>query len=327
MTLPDNLVPGSARAYLMSTGDAMGSVLNNLDKLVRQPTGCGEQNMVKFAPIISVVNYLKSTDQMTRKMNDKTIKFLKIGYQRQLTYRHKDNSYSAFGPSSYRNESGGTWLTSFVLRCLADAYISEQITIDESDLKYSFYLLMSRQDDDGSFRQEGAPLFSSALAGGLKKDKKTALSAYVLISLIKTSNSMQDLLDKHDVQLGQAFEYLTNSISDIENVDTYTLALILYAFKIADSSDENTISLINAELEKRAIHSNGMTHWAETTEETSGSSKSADLEITAYILLSKLYKLSGTENMNSIVSVTKWISSQRNSLGGFYSTQVIFKQV
>lgn len=79
MTLPANVVPGSARAYLISTGDAMGPVLNNLDKLVRQPTGCGEQNMVKFAPIISVVNYLKSTDQMTDKMDKKTRNFLKIG--------------------------------------------------------------------------------------------------------------------------------------------------------------------------------------------------------------------------------------------------------
>lgn len=237
-----------------------------------------------------------------------------------MTYRHKDNSFSAFGPN-HSTKSGGTWLTSFVLRCLADAYTSKQVIIDESDLKYSFELLMSRQDKDGSFREEGAKLFSSALAGGLKKDKKTALSAYVLISLIKTATSIQDL-DNHDSQIAQAFDYLTNSISDIENVDTYTLALILYAFKIADSDNEDIIALIETELESRAIHFNGMTHWIESPESTSSSSKSADLEITAYILLSKLYGFSDNEKTNSIVSVTKWISSQRNSLGGFYSTQV-----
>jgi hypothetical protein len=57
----------------------MGAVLNNLDKLVQQPTGCGEQNMVKFAPIVSVVQYLKGTQQLTDDMNKLTKEYLKIG--------------------------------------------------------------------------------------------------------------------------------------------------------------------------------------------------------------------------------------------------------
>lgn len=57
----------------------MGSVLSNLDHLVQQPTGCGEQNMVKFAPIISVSRYLLKTYQITNKMSDLTRNYLKIG--------------------------------------------------------------------------------------------------------------------------------------------------------------------------------------------------------------------------------------------------------
>ena len=57
----------------------MGSVLNNLDNLVQQPTGCGEQNMVRFAPIISVTKYLKETNQLTSKMDDLTKNYLTIG--------------------------------------------------------------------------------------------------------------------------------------------------------------------------------------------------------------------------------------------------------
>ena len=79
MKLPENLVPKSARAYLKITGDAMGPILNNLDKLVQQPTGCGEQNMVKFAPIISVVRYLNETGQLTDNLNKLTKEYLKTG--------------------------------------------------------------------------------------------------------------------------------------------------------------------------------------------------------------------------------------------------------
>lgn len=77
--LPENVVPESTRIYLTATGDAMGSVLNNLDKLVQQPTGCGEQNMVKFAPIVSVVEYLRGTNQISDEMDALTKNYLKIG--------------------------------------------------------------------------------------------------------------------------------------------------------------------------------------------------------------------------------------------------------
>ncbi len=77
--LPDNVVKRSSRFSLSIIGDSIGPALNNLDNLVQQPTGCGEQNMVKFAPIISILTYLKSTGQLTDKMNDLTKEYLKIG--------------------------------------------------------------------------------------------------------------------------------------------------------------------------------------------------------------------------------------------------------
>ena len=48
---------------------------------------------------------------------------------------------------------------------------------------------------------------------------------------------------------------------------------------------------------------------------------SADLEITSYVLLSKLNDLKN-EDITKAIQIAKWINSQRNSLGGFYSTQV-----
>ena len=48
--------------------------------------------------------------------------------------------------------------------------------------------------------------------------------------------------------------------------------------------------------------------------------KSADLEITAYVLLAKLHR-HAEKDLAELVSVARWINTQRNSLGGFYSTQ------
>jgi hypothetical protein len=229
----------------------MGSVLSNLDNLVRQPTGCGEQNMVKFAPIISVSRYLLKTYQMSPKLNDQTKEYLLTGYQRQLTYRHKDGSFSAFGPL-HTAESGGTWLTAFVLRSFADTKQLNHIKIDENDLTLSFDMLMSTQaEEEGSFRQVGAPLFSKALAGGLD-DKKAALSAYVLVSLLKTIKAVNLQKNKYESKVSKALAYLKKSVENLDQTDTYTLALVLYAFKLAQY-EKNLVNKIDTELNRRAI--------------------------------------------------------------------------
>ena len=46
-------------------GDVMGPSLLHLGHLVGLPHGCGEQNMVNFAPNTYVLTYLHRTDQLT----------------------------------------------------------------------------------------------------------------------------------------------------------------------------------------------------------------------------------------------------------------------
>lgn len=203
--------------------------------------------MVKFAPIVSVTDYLKGTKQLKPEMDSLTKNYLQIGYQRQLTYRHDDGSFSAFGPSS-SSEKGGTWLTAFVLRCFAETFESKQIEIDEKDILLSFSSLLLRQNKDGSFSQSGAQLFSKALAGGLN-DEKIGLSAYVMISLLKSLKSLKTI-DNERIKLG--LEYLKSSLTDIENADVYSLSLVLYCFKLA-KFDSEFKKLIENELDKRAV--------------------------------------------------------------------------
>lgn len=61
LVLPEDAVPNSGRAYLNFVGDVLGPALDKLDKLVRLPEGCGEQNMVLFVPNIHVIKYLDMT--------------------------------------------------------------------------------------------------------------------------------------------------------------------------------------------------------------------------------------------------------------------------
>lgn len=50
------------------------------------PFGCGEQNMVQFAPNIFVLQYLKKTKQLDPKIEVTALYFLRTGKQRPSFY-------------------------------------------------------------------------------------------------------------------------------------------------------------------------------------------------------------------------------------------------
>ena len=108
------------------TGSLMVATLNNIGRLIKKPSGCGEQNMINFAPIISAITYLKKANLLTAAIQadkdfyTKARAFMIDGYNRELTYQHtKDlggGGFSAFGD---RDGEGSLWLTAFVLRTYA----------------------------------------------------------------------------------------------------------------------------------------------------------------------------------------------------------------
>lgn len=57
----------------------MGTALQHLDGLVQMPSGCGEQNMVIFAPIIYVLQYLEKTGLLTEDIRSRAVGFLDVG--------------------------------------------------------------------------------------------------------------------------------------------------------------------------------------------------------------------------------------------------------
>lgn len=93
-------------SYTVQSADIMGPSINNLDSLLRMPFGCGEQNMLLFVPNIVVTEYLKNTGQLTDALRAKALSHMETGYQKELTYKRDDGSFSAFGKA---DASGSTW--------------------------------------------------------------------------------------------------------------------------------------------------------------------------------------------------------------------------
>jgi CD109 antigen len=308
MTVPNVVVPGSARAFVSVTGNFMTQSIEGLESLLKMPYGCGEQNMINCAPNVYVSRYLKETGQTKPELQTKMQNFLMTGYQRQLTYQRNDGSFSAFGNS---DRIGSLWLTAFVLKTFAEA--RDLIYIDEVVLQRAARWIGDQQKPDGKFSPVGF-VHHKGLMGGQNGD--LALTAYVTTALLEFGDKSR---------AGRAVSYLESQIGATN--DIYSLAQITYALELAKSgraTDAGQKLMALAKNDQTGIFWTNETLRPVTTN-TSGTSlpppspryNSASIETSGYGLLA----LSARGDKANAGQIARWLVGQRNAYGGWNSTQ------
>ncbi|NWI27385.1 A2ML1 protein, partial [Sula dactylatra] len=309
LRLPDNVVKGSATASISISGDLMGTALQNLDHLVQMPHGCGEQNMVLFAPIVYVLQYLEKTRQLTPEIKKRATGFLRNGYQMQLLYRHRDGSYSFFGK---QDGEGNTWLTAFVVKTFGQA--RKYIYVDDKNVQDALRWLEQHQLPSGCFAIKGS-LFHSSLKGSA--DDEISLGAYVAAALLELGQPLKGKL------MQTTLHCLQQVVHNITNI--YTEALLAYAFALA--GDYETTQELLYKLEEQAIKSGGQIYWSPKPSSPASTdfwpgTQSVDIELTAYVLLAYLSKPRvHAGDMTTAAGIVAWLTRQQNAYGGFASTQ------
>jgi CD109 antigen len=296
--------------------------------------------MILFAPDTFILKYLKGTRQLKPEIQAKAEGLLITGYQRELTYRHNDGSFSAFGE---QDDSGSLWLTAFVLKTFSQA--KDLTFIDQAVLSDAAAWITSHQKSDGSFEQVGF-VHHEDMMGGVKG--KDTLTAYVAIALLEAGET---------VAANKAVGYLEGRVSAID--DSYALALTTYALELAKSgaAPQAMTKLMNAGI----ADENGL-HWSNGSAQpqsyvnpggpmrpapagaagAAGAGQgggaaavppaveplpiepgpmpiipSLDIEATGYATLALIESDDRVDASRS----AKWLVGQRNSQGGFGSTQ------
>ncbi|KFB45614.1 AGAP008366-PA-like protein [Anopheles sinensis] len=213
--IPDDAVPDSSKVEVSVIGDVLGSSIENLDSLIRMPFGCGEQNMLNFVPCIVVLDYLSACGRLSAEIEAKAKKYMEVGYQRELTYRHANGSFSAFGQS---DEKGSTWLTAFVAKSFQQA--AKYVTIDMAIIDQAFEWLGKVQAKDGSFPEVGT-VYHKDMQGGAGSG--IALTAYTLgafLEIVKNENFDQ----KYTKTVETALDYIKSNIKKQDDIYAYALA-------------------------------------------------------------------------------------------------------
>ncbi|XP_073541257.1 alpha-2-macroglobulin-like protein 1 isoform X2 [Phyllobates terribilis] len=306
LKLPVNILKDSERAYVTVVGDMMGTTLEHLDHLLTMPSGCGEQNMVRFAPNIFVLQYLEKTNQLRSEIKSKAINFMKNGYQRQLSYKRDDGSFSAYGKV---DPEGNTWLTAFVVKTFSKS--QPYIFVDEVQLSASYAWLTRNRFYSGCFRNVGK-LFHSSMKGGVEDD--VSLSTYVTIALLEAGKSPQDPLVRDSVLCLQQLALNVNNM--------YTQALLAYAFTLYGDTYYRKILLDR--LEQKAVKKDGQLYWQPKPQPMPDErfwqrASSTEVELTSYVLLALLS--TNTKDLFHAAQIVSWLSKQQNAFGGFSSTQ------
>ncbi|XP_069999796.1 alpha-2-macroglobulin-like protein 1 isoform X2 [Penaeus vannamei] len=295
-----NTVEGSERGWVTAEGDLFALPIETMDSLIRVPHGSGEQNMVIFAPMVHVMHYLKDTGQNTTENTKKILRFLRIGYRRQLLYRRSSGAYSAFGNA---DRSGSTWLTAIVLKSFALA--AEFITIDIPALKETSKWLSNSEIEDGCIVPKGKVIHKGLKGGVSDKNSSVPLTAFVLAALLEAGARTNMSIVKGAIRC----------LLSERSKDPHTMALKAYALIMAENRGGKDLL---RKLLALAVEKENVLYW-KPLEGTSWS-KSQAIETTGYAVLAMLnqdpdkYKLLAKKAI-------QWLCGRRSSKGGFWSMQ------
>ncbi|XP_076646328.1 thioester-containing protein 1 allele R1 isoform X2 [Halictus rubicundus] len=303
--IPKNIVPGSEHIEISAVGDILGPSILNLANLIKMPSGCGEQNMLNFVPNIMILNYLKNTNQLTQAVEGKALRYMEIGYQRELTYKHDDGSFSAFGKS---DTNGSTWLTAFVAKAFKQAM--EYILIENRIIDEALQWLSNNQAPNGSFPEVGK-VSHRDMQGGAAKG--LALTAFTLIAFLENN----DYNEKYRNTINKGIDYIVRNMNDLD--DIYALSICTYALNLAKHPYEN--AAFNS-LESKSTGKGDLKWWSKPLPKDDKNPwyslpRPVDVEMTSYALLTYLRRNLVTDS----IPLMKWLVKQRNAEGGFASTQ------
>ncbi|KAM7399816.1 hypothetical protein PAMP_019060 [Pampus punctatissimus] len=208
VTVPDvGRIDTVVRTLLVQAEGTPQSVSHNA--LLCPTDGPVEKNISLLMPEVFVAGSARATVSV-------------LGYQRELNYKHDDGSYSAFGKS---DNSGNTWLTSFVMKSFAGA--TPYIFVDSEHIEQAKKWLLRHQRPDGCITSVGK-LLHNGMKGGVSDN--VSLTAYITAALLELNATAKDPMVQNCLNCLRAAV-----AGQMDNL--YTTALLSYTFTLAGDQE------------------------------------------------------------------------------------------
>uniref|UniRef100_A0A673LIZ4 NTR domain-containing protein n=1 Tax=Sinocyclocheilus rhinocerous TaxID=307959 RepID=A0A673LIZ4_9TELE len=182
----DRLPDTPADTYISITAEEIAQTVEQaisgsfMGRFIVQPSGNGEQNMIYMTLPLIATHYLDSTNQwdtVGMERRNEAVNHIRTGYQRQLGYRKSDGSYAAS-----RDRPSSTWLTAYVAKVFSMA--TNLVIIEDNVICSALkWLILHKQIQDGSFKEESAVMQGEMVGDVRGKDADASLTAFVVIAM------------------------------------------------------------------------------------------------------------------------------------------------
>ena len=219
----EKYISGTEKLKLRIFPSAMVQTIDNIDAMLRLPTGCFEQTSSSLYPDILVLKYLQNSGLDNKEVKEMALDYISKGYQKLLTYEVKGTKG---GYSLYGNSPAEPVITAFGLMEFNE--LKEVYDVDEDVIENMKEYLFKNQKINGSFN------YSSTYIGGALNTDEVAMSAYIGWALSEVCPD--------DSRLEKTIDYLEGKVDS--TTDNYTLALIANVFANTNKDTSRVIKLL-----------------------------------------------------------------------------------
>ena len=298
VNFPENAIPGSTALLVKVYPGLMSQVVEGLDNIFRMPSGCFEQTSSTTYPNVMVLDYMKTTNQLTPAIQMKAEGFINQGYQRLLTFEVAGGGFEWFGQAPAH-----VILTAYGLMEFYD--MSRVYEVDPAVIKRTQDWLARQQQADGSWKPSERTV--DQVASAFTKDV-VRNTAYVVWALARSQYKGAALasgvafLEKHQA----------------EAIDAYTLALTANAF-VAAKPKSPALDDVFKRLGALRRDEGDASYWpAEGETAIRATGPSANIETTALAAQALILAKREADVVNRVVS---YLVKHKDTFGTYYSTQ------
>ncbi len=282
------MIPGTLESKLKLFNNVEGQLLDGIESMLREPSGCFEQTSSSTYPNVFILKYLKETGKVNKVIEKKALDYIEKGYKRLIGFETSQDGFEWFGKTPPHEA-----LTAYGLLEFTD--MQDYIKVDQKMLVRTKKFLLSKRDGKGNFNivSGGYDRFASV-------PNKIA-NLYIVYALTQAGIG-------NEIKL----EYETAVKKAMETKDGYQLAMM--ALAAHNMKNENDFKLLLKELHIAYTKNN-------LAAETSVvNSRDASLRVEALSLYAMALCRENNPNLGMIADIISKILKEK-SYYGYGSTQ------
>lgn len=303
--IPAAAIPGTQSLQVKVYPGILSQVVEGMESILRMPYGCFEQTSSTTYPNVMVLDYLKSTNQLSPEVQMKAEDYINLGYQRLTTFEVGSGGFSLFG-----DEPADRMLTAYGLQEFTD--MGRVHAVDPDLIRRTAEWLLGQQRADGSWESDRGMYHETAWKSLPDKDLPT--TAYITWSLIEAGYG-------DDPRTRLALAYLRDR--SISTDVAYVTALAANALVAADMQQGEGLSseaqALLDRLAETAVRDKDVVYWQSGVPTYMGGVENTGaIETTALVALAMMRSGAHTDLANAALA---YLVGQKDSFGTWYSTQ------